>query len=180
MLNDLFNCRPSTTRRKYVMNLSDFLKRIENSSQEIKNSQTKKILNTETNCRPKIKIYMIKIGPDCQTVPYNKAECQGYCKSQSMIWKNNNQFSSVYCCSIKKVQQKYAKIRCLKRLDPSEITNQIYEKTRDAELIETFKNSFTESSWVDEKIEIGSNLYTGYFLFLVPVNITCDCDYINI
>ncbi|RNA39915.1 hypothetical protein BpHYR1_030938 [Brachionus plicatilis] len=158
------------------MNLSDILKKTQ-TKESIKEKYY--FVPSDSYCRPFIKRYKIKIGPSCQTIQYNIAECQGFCKSQSMIWKNQNELKVVSCCQIKQVHQSRVRIYCLKRLNPNQINHDIYERTRDMELIEIFKQSFTESSWTDQITFKDNNFYTGYFSILMPVNISCQCQYHN-
>lgn len=167
-------CRiKSDPKKSSYMNLSEILKKTQNKEP---NKEKYYFIPNDSYCRPFIKKYKIRIGPNCQTIQYNIAECHGFCKSQSMIWKNQHEIKSVNCCQIKELQQSSVKIYCLKRLDPDQINHDIYEQNKDMELIEIFKQSFSESIWTDQITLINNNIYTGYFSLLIPVNISCVCQ----
>lgn len=190
------NCKlPHTNKKKTSrVYLSDVMKKFESEPQ---NSLFNQSTHVETSayqpesesqdewapassayCRPIFKKYTIKIGSNCQSVDYNMIECNGYCHSQSMIWKNHGEVNFVSCCTLSKVNQKLMKIYCSKRLEPDQIKNELYQKMKDSEVFNIFQNSFSKSAWTDQAGYKGKQYYGGYFSVLVSYNATCECEYL--
>lgn len=129
-------------------------------------------------CRPMYRKFTLKLGKNCQNIEYTLVECNGYCHSQSMIWKNHEEIKVVSCCTISRVLQKLTKVYCLKQIEPEQIKNEFYQKMKDLEVFQIFQNSFTKSAWTDQIGYKGKQFYGGYYSVLVSYNATCECEYV--
>ena len=129
-------------------------------------------------CEPSYKKYQIKIGDECETFNYSLVECNGYCRSLFIIWKNHDDIQTVSCCTMTAVTYKLNKIYCLKRLDSNEIKNDLYQKIRDDEVYQLFKESLSKTSWTDHLVYKGKHLYAGYYTVKTFHDATCECQYI--
>lgn len=133
-------------------------------------------ISSKSYCRPNYKNYKIKIGTDCTTLNYKLVECSGYCNSQSMISKNQKELRVIGCCTLKKIFYKKNKLYCVRRIESQKIENDFYKKTKDTELYELFKNSFSESSWTDEPVVYRNRKYGGYYTVIMSHNASCACE----
>jgi hypothetical protein len=128
-------------------------------------------------CRPIYSKYSLKISEKCQMVEYQTVECNGYCQSQSMLWKNE-ELQTVSCCSLSRVQQKSLKIYCTKQVEQDEIRNQWYARMRDPELYRLFQRTFDQSAWTDYLVYRNGILYKGYYTLMYFYAAICECEFI--
>jgi hypothetical protein len=134
-------------------------------------------ISSNSYCRPNYRTYRIQLGNECAPMDYRLVECSGYCNSQSMVWKNQEELRVVACCSIKRMVERKTRLYCAKPVDMSLIESDLYKSSKDEELHELFRNSFSLSAWTRlSGAEKNSNIYTGYYTVNMFYNVTCSCQ----
>jgi hypothetical protein len=132
----------------------------------------------ESYCRPVYRKVVLRISEHCQPLEYQLVECNGYCHSQSMIWKNQDEVQSTSCCTLASVNRKVAKIYCTRSLQPEEVQARFYSKSKDDDIYRLFQESFGSSTWTEQVIYKSKHVYSGYYSVILYFDASCECQFI--
>lgn len=149
--------------------LRPFLKNYDHFSSN-KDARHKPAKQSKEVCHAKIFSYPISISRYCQEYNYTSIECEGYCFSDSMVWKNIT-VDSTSCCSFKDVTYKEERIYCSKQLSDNEIEDDFLYILSDEEMFRVFKRSFLKN-W----IKLRKNDHAGYYTIKSYNNAKCECQ----
>ena len=146
-----------------------FIKKHEHfsSSNHVRHNQVKQ---SKEECYAKISSYPIFISKYCQDYNYTSVECEGYCFSDSMVWKNMT-VDTTPCCSFKDVTYKEERIYCSKQISDSEIEDDFLYFVLDEQIFNLFKRNLLKN-W----IKLRKNDLAGYYTIKSYDNGKCICQ----
>ncbi len=130
----------------------------------------KRAMQSKEECHAKIFSHPISISRYCQEYNYTSVECEGYCFSDSLVWKNVTVDASS-CCSFKDVVYQQERIYCSKQLSDKEIEDDFLYMVSDDEMFKMFKRSLLKN-W----IRLRKNNYAGYYTIKSYNDAKCACQ----
>jgi hypothetical protein len=144
-----------------------------------KNNNSAEPEQLDAYCRPVYKRMQLRINGDCQPLEYQVVECSGYCQSQSMVGKNEDEVRVASCCSLTGVNRRLVRVYCTRTLRPDEVRNApLYSQSRDAELLKLFQASFGAASWTEHVVYKNRHVYSGFYSVSLYFDASCECEII--
>ena len=131
------------------------------------------------SCQVTTRNYSINIGDGCETLRYPLIECNGYCKSKSMIWKTGEEIQEAECCKITSASYTLTKVFCKKKPLDIQIKSQLSEVIKDDDVVEAFESSLKDMVWINRVLNRDGIRYLGYYMVKLQFGASCECQSID-